>query len=247
MGFSRQEYWSGVPLPSLLDESRLWSLGSPSGFNSGWRVKAQNKLSKNTDAQAPLQCNWIRNSREGPAAAAAAKSLQSCSTLWDPIDSSPPGSPVPGILQARVLEWVAIAFSREGPGYRQLKFFFQVILKHKTMNDSSNQAGEVVFPGPPRAGGSAGFPSNPVLFPTHPSSPPLPLWPVGELELFHWEKGAVVDPLTPWKQVLQHHGNFPGPICGNGPTLDVFPGKDIMSGVPLVTAYKHYLWGMGRF
>ena len=39
-------------------------------------------------------------------AAAAAKSLQSCSTLCDPIDSSPPGSPVPGILQARILEWV---------------------------------------------------------------------------------------------------------------------------------------------
>ena len=45
------------------------------------------------------------------AAAAAAKSLQSCPTLCDPIDSSPPGSPVPGILQARTLEWVAISFS----------------------------------------------------------------------------------------------------------------------------------------
>ena len=44
-------------------------------------------------------------------AAAAAKSLQSCPTLWDPIDGSPPGSPVPGILQARTLEWVAISFS----------------------------------------------------------------------------------------------------------------------------------------
>ena len=43
--------------------------------------------------------------------AAAAKSLQSCPTLCDPIDGSPPGSPVPGILQARTLEWVAIAFS----------------------------------------------------------------------------------------------------------------------------------------
>ena len=42
--------------------------------------------------------------------AAAAKSLQSCLTLYDPIDSSPPGSPIPGILQARTLEWVAIAF-----------------------------------------------------------------------------------------------------------------------------------------
>ena len=43
---------------------------------------------------------------------AAAKSLQSCPTLYDPIDGSPPGSPIPGILQARTLEWVAISFSR---------------------------------------------------------------------------------------------------------------------------------------
>ena len=46
-----------------------------------------------------------------PDAATAAKSLQSCPTLWDPIDGSPPGSPVPGILQARTLEWVSISFS----------------------------------------------------------------------------------------------------------------------------------------
>ena len=45
------------------------------------------------------------------AAAAAAKSRQSCPTLCDPIDGSPPGSTVPGILQARTLEWVAISFS----------------------------------------------------------------------------------------------------------------------------------------
>ena len=64
MGFSRQEYWSGVPSPS------------PMFFT----------------------------------AAAAAKLLQSCPTLCDPIDGSPPGSPVPGI-QARTLEWVAISFS----------------------------------------------------------------------------------------------------------------------------------------
>ena len=44
-------------------------------------------------------------------AAAAARSLQSCPTLHDPIDGSPPGSPVPGILQARTLEWVAVSFS----------------------------------------------------------------------------------------------------------------------------------------
>ena len=44
-------------------------------------------------------------------AAAAAKSLQSCPTLCDPIDGSPPGSPTPGILQARTLEWIAISLS----------------------------------------------------------------------------------------------------------------------------------------
>ena len=47
-------------------------------------------------------------------AAAVAKSLQLCPTLCDPIDGSPPGSPIPGILQARVLEWSAIAFSNAG-------------------------------------------------------------------------------------------------------------------------------------
>ena len=50
---------------------------------------------------------WVRLT----ATAAAAKSLQSCPTLCDPIDGSPPGSPVPGTLQARTLEWVAISFS----------------------------------------------------------------------------------------------------------------------------------------
>ena len=52
--------------------------------------------------------NWTTKKA---AAAAAAKSLQSCPTLCDPIDGSPPGSPIPGILQARILEWVAISFS----------------------------------------------------------------------------------------------------------------------------------------
>ena len=52
---------------------------------------------------------WLK--QFSTAAAAAAKSLQSCPTLYDPIDGSPPGSSVPGILQARILEWVAISFS----------------------------------------------------------------------------------------------------------------------------------------
>ena len=60
-----------------------------------------NKAGKKKKAQ---QCYIIY------AAAAAAKSLQSYPTLCDPIDGSPPGSPIPGILQARTLEWVAISF-----------------------------------------------------------------------------------------------------------------------------------------
>ena len=53
----------------------------------------------------------LKNTLIKTAAAAAAKSLQSCPTLCDPIDGSPPGSLVPGILQARTLEWVAVSFS----------------------------------------------------------------------------------------------------------------------------------------
>ena len=60
---------------------------------------------------------------------AAAKSLQSCLTLWDPIDGSPPGSPVPGILQARTLEWVAISFSNAWKW------------SHSVMSDSSRPHG----------------------------------------------------------------------------------------------------------
>ena len=58
-----------------------------------------------------LSTDWMRPTLLIEDAAAAAKSLQSCPTLCDPIDGSPPGSPVPGILQVRTLEWVAVSFS----------------------------------------------------------------------------------------------------------------------------------------
>ena len=61
-------------------------------------------------------------------AAAAAKSLQSCPTLCDPIDSSPPGSPVPGILQARTPEWVAISCSNAGKWKVKVKSLSRVWL-----------------------------------------------------------------------------------------------------------------------
>ena len=64
----------------------------------------------------PRVMSSASHSRRDPAAAAAASSaaaLQSCPTLWDPIDGSPPGSAVHGIFQARVLEWVATAFCKK--------------------------------------------------------------------------------------------------------------------------------------
>ena len=55
--------------------------------------------------------SFVEHAAAAAAAAAAAKSLQSCPTLCDPIDGSPAGSAIPGILQAKTLEWVAISFS----------------------------------------------------------------------------------------------------------------------------------------
>ena len=72
-------------------------------------------------------------------AAAAAKSLQSCPTLRDPIDGSPPGSPVPGILQARILEWVAISFSK-------FKLQYHFILRILFVLYSSNQSSVHSYP-----------------------------------------------------------------------------------------------------
>ena len=82
-------------------------------------------VAKNQNIKQKQYCNKVKTSqnslhqkkkkklfKKGNAAAAAAKWLQSCLTLCNPIDGSPPGSPVPGILQARTLEWVAISFSK---------------------------------------------------------------------------------------------------------------------------------------
>ena len=94
-------YWMGQ---HLLPSSMLWH---------GWEKMYTLKTSfKNKRLKNSFQ-NWFEDE---PIyiyiyIAAASKSLQSCPTLCDPIDGSPPGSPVPGILQARTLEWVAISFS----------------------------------------------------------------------------------------------------------------------------------------
>ena len=91
MGFSRQEYGNGLPCPPPgIKPLFLTSLGLAAG---------------SLPLASPGKPRWVSS------AAAATKSHQSCPTLCDPTDGSPPGSPVPGILQARTLEWAAISFS----------------------------------------------------------------------------------------------------------------------------------------
>ena len=93
------------------------SLSMEFSFNEVDETGAYNtEQSKSERERQILYINaYISNFKDGTlilhAAAAAAKSLQSCPTLCNPIDGSPPGFPIPGILQARTLEWVAISFS----------------------------------------------------------------------------------------------------------------------------------------
>ena len=72
------------------------------------------------------RCSGEHTQWHTAAAAAAAKSLQSCPTLCDPMDGSPPGSPIPGILQTRTLEWVAISFSNAWKWKVKVKSFSRV-------------------------------------------------------------------------------------------------------------------------
>ena len=94
----------------------------PNEDERGWEIWLQDRQRTWRDFHRHSPLSWLgcgyfllilteSTGFPGPAAAAAAKLLQSCPTLCDPIDSSPPGSPVPGILQAGTLEWVAISFS----------------------------------------------------------------------------------------------------------------------------------------
>ena len=75
-----------------------------------------------------LPCGALHAVGDLTIATATAKSLQSCPNLCDPIDGSPPGSPIPGILQARTLEWVAIAFSNASKWKVKVKLLSRVRL-----------------------------------------------------------------------------------------------------------------------
>ena len=98
-------------------------------MNMTWRLlkKIKNRTIMCSSSSTP-GCISKGNAAAAAAAAAAAKSLQSCPTLCDPIDGSPPGSPVPGILQARTLEWTAISFSNARKWKGKVKWLSRVWL-----------------------------------------------------------------------------------------------------------------------
>ena len=105
-GFQVNQPWVWLPCTSAQCYMSLWL--EMSNFRSQlWNSSVHEPVRSTHTSSATifLKPFWLA------AAAAAAKSLQSCPTLCDPRDDSPPSSPVPGILQARTLEWVAISFS----------------------------------------------------------------------------------------------------------------------------------------
>ena len=96
-----------------------------------WKESVNNKIESGPFRKNAMVSSLLRDSSavlNGVYAAAAAKSLQSCPTLCDPIDGSPPGSPIPRIRQARTLEWVAISFPIAWKWKLKVKQFSCVLL-----------------------------------------------------------------------------------------------------------------------
>ena len=114
-----------LPVPGILQARILEWISMPSSRGYSWpRVQTHCLLSL-----MHWQAHSLPLSHQGrPRCHAAAKSLQSCPTLCDPIDGSPPGSPVPGVLQARTLEWVAISFSNAWKWKVKMKLLSRVRL-----------------------------------------------------------------------------------------------------------------------
>ena len=128
MGFPRQEYWSGLPFPSPIHESESevaqsgLTLSDPmdcslpgSSIHGIFQARVLEWGAIGITESHHFWAFFVDRARKYIhtfvfcLVAAVAKSLQSCPTLCDPIDGSSPGSPIPGILQARTPEWVAIS------------------------------------------------------------------------------------------------------------------------------------------
>ena len=122
LGFSRQEHWSRLPFPSPMHESEKWK-GSHSVVSDSVQPHRRQPTrllhpwdspDKSTGVGCHFLLQCIKVKGEGEVA-------QSCPTVSDPMDCSPPGSSIHGIFQARVLEWGAIAFSKKHYNFTFLK------------------------------------------------------------------------------------------------------------------------------
>ena len=121
LGFSRQEHWSGLPFPSPVHDSEKWkwrrSVVSdserPHGLEPTRLLRPWDFPGKSTGVgcHCLLRVICLTFPQSSHFKGVLCLVAQSCLTLCDPIDGSPSGSTVPGILQARTLEWVAISFS----------------------------------------------------------------------------------------------------------------------------------------
>ena len=129
--------------------------------------------------------------------------LQSCPTLYDPIDGSPPGFPVPGILQARTLEWVAISFSNAWKWKLKVKSISCVWLLVTPWT--------AAYQAPPSMGFSRQEYWSGVPFP----------FPIHESEKWKWSRSVVSDSATPWTAAYQ------------APLPMGFSRQEDWSGVPL--------------
>ena len=114
MGFSRQEYWSGLPFPSpkSIFMKIHYSRARANTYNGKWNKKRRPRSSKRNKPKSYCLKSMRRLENYETKKGVKVLVAQSCPTICDPMDCSPPGSSVHGIFQARILEWIAISFSR---------------------------------------------------------------------------------------------------------------------------------------
>ena len=120
LGFSRQEHWSGLPFPSPMHESEKWkwscsvmsNSSRPHGLQPTRLLRPGDFPGKSTGVGCHcLFCQATRTSLLYTSPLLKVLVAKSCLSLCNPLNCSPPGSPIPGILQARIVEWVAFSFS----------------------------------------------------------------------------------------------------------------------------------------
>ena len=144
LGFSRQEHWSGLPFPSPMHERwkvKMKSLIHVQLLATSWTAAYQAPPSMGFSRQeswsgVPLPCPWHSwDYLSNKISICVCKVIQSCLTLCNTMDCSPPGSSVHGISQARILEWVAVSFSwRSSQPRDRTRIFYVSCIGRRVLN-----------------------------------------------------------------------------------------------------------------